>query len=438
MDRVETKSVPANTTPAWVVPCLTVLIVGIASLYYWHVLKEPFNQPDSDAYIQMAEGHIGEVSKPFTNRVLNPAVSGFISRTTGWSIHTSFFLTNLVLTTIWVAIGLQWTIRRTGSIALALAIVLTPMTLYYAREIYGSDCVHAGLTAIFFLLIAKGLFWFAIPLLFVLQLARDSTLLLTFVFVLVSAYRRKWGFAIAAVLFTALGVGVVGQIAKQGKSNIHEQGTLVYLVGKVPFNFFTNVCGLRMWTNTHAETLPQGYPNEPLVKIQLPDWMPTGKMRQVGIYEIDWLGPSRCASVMSTLFGVTTVIPLFVIVRRRWRLVRDDGLSFVALLSLVYGVCAFLIGPCLGAGYLRLTSHGWPLAWIAAPELLAHYFNLSPNNKRFTGQLIWLQVICAWPPFVLQELGMHFEYAFLIALAIAIPCYVLAWRLLRRNWAFEG
>src|SRR5689334_638306 len=99
MDQSNTS--PSTLKKTWAVPCLTVLIVGIASLYYWYVLAEPYNQPDTDAYIKMAEGHIEEVGKPFTNRVLNPAVSGFISRATGWSVHTSFFLTNLVFTTIW-------------------------------------------------------------------------------------------------------------------------------------------------------------------------------------------------------------------------------------------------------------------------------------------------------------------------------------------------
>jgi hypothetical protein len=437
MERLESDSTPANATPAWVVPCLTVLILGIASLYYWHVLPEMFNEPDSAAYIKLAEGRLSEVGKPFSNRLTCPTLARFISRSTGWSLDASFFALNFAFAAVWISLGLGWIFRRTRSFALATAIVLTPVTLLYAREIYNADCVHAALTIIFFLLLARRLWWAAIPVLFLLQITNEATMLLTLVFVLVCAYHRMWKLALAGILVTGLGIGVVGHYAKQGKGNIHDQGTLVYLVGKVPFNFLTNVCGLRMWTNTHAENDPAAYPNEPMFKVDVPKWIPTGRMRQVGIYALDYLAPLRSAGVMFTIFGVMPVVALFAIVRRRWRLVRDDGLSFIALLTLVYGVLAYLLGPSLGAGYFRLTSRGWPLAWIAVPELLAHYFNLNPNNKRFIGQLVWLQVICSWPLFVLQHAGVDYAVSCFIALVVAIPCYVITWRLLRRNWTFD-
>jgi hypothetical protein len=116
--------------------------------------------------------------------------------------------------------------------------------------------------------------------------------------------------------------------------------------------------------------------------------------------------------------------------------VRSDGLSFNSLLTLAYGVCAYLIGPSLGAGYLRLTSRGWPVAWLAAPSLLVHYFNVDADIKRLIGQLVWLQVICAWPPFLLQEAGVDNDISWMVGLAVAVPCWVTTWRLLRRNWMF--
>ena len=113
------------------------------------------------------------------------------------------------------------------SASLALAIVLCPMTLILFRDIYMPDCMHAGLAAVFFLLLARKGWWWAVPLLFFMQVARDSTVLLTFALVVVGAYHRMWKMAIAAVLFIVLGIGVVNHVASRGQSNIHEQGQLM-------------------------------------------------------------------------------------------------------------------------------------------------------------------------------------------------------------------
>src|SRR4029079_13205974 len=166
MERLESDSTPTNATPAWVVPCLTVLSLGLASLYYWHFLSEMFNEPDSAAYIKLAEGRLSEVGKPFSNRLTCPTGARLISRSTGWSLDASFFVLNFAFAAVWISLGLGWIFRRTRSYALATAIVLTPVTLLYAREIYNADCVHAALTIIFFLLLARRLWWAAIPVLF--------------------------------------------------------------------------------------------------------------------------------------------------------------------------------------------------------------------------------------------------------------------------------
>ncbi len=241
---------------AWMVPVLTLLIVGVAIANSWLLRSNPFDG-DSRHYIAMAEGRLAEVRQPYTSRLLDPAISGLISRTTGLSLEASFYVVNVACLAVLLSAGLILIMGRVRSLGFVLSIVLTPILLYRFREVYLPDCMHAALAAVFFLALSRGFTWFAVPLLFLMQVTREATVLLTFFLVALSAYQRKWKLAGTAVLFTVLGIGFVGHFAKQGLGNIHEANELVYLVGKVPFNFLTNVCGVRMWTNTHAKNDPQ-------------------------------------------------------------------------------------------------------------------------------------------------------------------------------------
>ena len=85
------------------------------------------------------------------------------------------------------------------------------------REIYMPDCMHAALVAVFFLLLARGAWLWAVPLLFFAQMTRESTVLLTFVLVLVAGYQRKWKLAVAAILVTLLAMVVVGRVTNQSQ-----------------------------------------------------------------------------------------------------------------------------------------------------------------------------------------------------------------------------
>jgi hypothetical protein len=414
---------------AWVVPCLTILVVAIALAYFWHMRSQPFDT-DSPYYIKIAEGRIAEVKKPFTARLLQPAIAGCISRATGLSLDTSFLITNTACLAALVAASLSLMLRYVRSIALALAIVLCPMTLGLFRDIYMPDCMHAALVAVFFWVLARREWWWAVPLLFFMQVTRDSTVLLTFVLVLVAAYDRKWLMACASVVVTALGIGVVSHFSSAGQSNIHESNTLVYLVGKVPFNFFTNVCGIRLWTITHAKNNPNLFPNEPIVKFDVPQWVPVGAMRQVGIYSLDATFPLMTFRILTTIFGVMPSIAILFIVWRRFRLAREDGISFVGRVALVYGIAAFFLGPSIGASVGRLVAYGWPMAWIAVPMLLGRYFG---PNQPFYGRLASLQAVACWPPLVLKAFGLGNVATDLIALAVAVICHVIAITLLRRE-----
>jgi hypothetical protein len=291
--------------------------------------------------------------------------------------------------------------------------------------------MHAGLAALFFLLVSRRKWWAALPLFFLMQVTRESTVLLTFVVVLVTALQRKWRIAAGAIAYTVLGIAVVSHYAGEGKGNIHDANTLVYLVGKVPFSVVTST-GLRAWSNTHAKNDPKAFPNEPLYKMELPRWVPSGSLREIGIYEYDPAITIAHIRMYLTSLGVVPSVVLVVVLMRRWRLVPGDELSEVGLIGFIYGAIAFLLSPALGTALGRYISYAWPLGWIAAPEFIARYFN---NSGQLQQRMAVLQAIACWAPVLfMNERGIGHWGLSLASVAVALPCHVITIKLLRRHW----
>src|SRR3954451_2719216 len=134
---------------AWWVPGLTLLMIAVGIAYAWLLRSEPLDG-DSQHYFDIASGHIAEVHKPFSMRLLHPVVAGLLSRTTGVEVETAFFLTNLVSLAVLTWVGLTLILGKIRSLGLAAAIVLGPTILFRFREIYMPDCLHAAIAAVFF------------------------------------------------------------------------------------------------------------------------------------------------------------------------------------------------------------------------------------------------------------------------------------------------
>jgi hypothetical protein len=410
-------------------PLLTMLFVAVGIAYAWLMRSVPFDG-DSQHYIDIANGHIADIHKPFTMRLLHPVIARLLSRTTGVEVETAFFLTNVVSLAVLTWVGLTLVLGQIRSLGLAAAIVLGPTILFRFRETYMPDCLHAAIAAVFFLLLVRKKWWYAMPLLFFMQVARESTVLLSFFVVLLAAFHRNWKMAGSAVLFTLLGIGVVGHYAGEGQGNVHGASSLVYFVGKIPLNVLPNVFGVRIWTNTHAKNDPATFPDAPLVKWDLPAWLPSGSMHQVGIYRFEPTTPLACLRVLLTFFGVMPSLIILVILWKRWRLLRDDELSQVAQLALVYGLASYFLSPALGTAFGRYVFYAWPMAWVAAPEMLARFFDA---NARLVRQLAWLQAIACWTPLILFTVPPGTALQNLISVAVAIPCHVITVKLLNRN-----
>src|SRR5882757_3950949 len=135
MDTPASRSSQSGAKPIWVVPLLTMLFVAVGIAYAWLMRSVPFDG-DSQHYIDIANGHIADIHKPFTMRLLHPVIAGLLSRTTGVEVETAFFLTNVVSLAVLTWVGLTLVLGQIRSLGLAAAIVFCPMVLSRFRETY--------------------------------------------------------------------------------------------------------------------------------------------------------------------------------------------------------------------------------------------------------------------------------------------------------------
>src|SRR5689334_6881535 len=168
MDTRTSQAGEFDSTRVWLLPCLTLLMVAAAVAYAWQMRSVPFDG-DSQHYIDIANGDIAKVTKPFTMRLLQPVVAGQLSRTTGIKVDTAFFLTNVISIAVLTIVGLVLVLNHIRSVGLAAAIVLCPMVLSRFRETYMPDLFHAAIAAVFFLLLIRTKWLYAMPLLFFMQ-----------------------------------------------------------------------------------------------------------------------------------------------------------------------------------------------------------------------------------------------------------------------------
>ena len=410
---------------------LGALSIAAACLHFASERGVPF-ATDSRLYQAMAEGRMATVPAPFTHRILLPWIARQLRSGLGLALEDAFRLVGMLGLVTLVA-SVVWLMQpHLNQVTIAAAILVTPAFLALHREIFLSDGLHAALIAACLLALHHQRWVTGLVLLFLLQLTRESTLLFSCFLIGVWAVQRKWKPAAGAGLATVAGMAVVGGLAGAGQSNIHQTNPIVYMLAKIPFNFLTNVCGVRMWTNTHAAYNQTAYADPPMVFWDLPTWFPTGSVHQIGIYKLDLSYPLWVTATWLTLFGVLPTLVLLVFRRRSRHLLRDRGLSFPVLVAALYGTTCFLIGPLLGAGVERLVTYGWPCFWIAVPALLHRYFSLDsgPCNR-----LAILHSVACWTPFVARRLGIDDRtLVAAVSLAIAVPCHAATLLLARRTF----
>jgi len=362
---------------SWLTAAAIGCAVTLAALLV--VLPElPYRSDDSGWYLKMASGQGQEVPAPFSGRLLHTNLAATIHQRFGLPIETAFLFIAVLATTCWV--GCATRILRDAGQPAAVAAILSASWLVAAtlRDATLPDALNTALIALA-LAVAIRNRWYALPILVLAILGRETTAVLAIVMAVLAWRARDRRFAIAAMAAALAGLFVVRVLATA--ANTHALGAGVYLLLKFPFNLARNALGLEFWTNT----LPYC---EPVWVRDLPAYLHMGSVERIGFCGFNGVRPLTLLASWIGLFGI---VPGWLWGRRRQVAVRWAGTPAALQAALVYGVGMSLLAPAAGTALPRLIGYGWPAFWLAGPLLAGAL----PTGRGPRRQLALLQLSTA-------------------------------------------
>lgn len=377
---------------------------------------------DSHWYIELAEGRPYNVMKPFSSRIFYPAIVRLIKTFGNFTIDQSFLIAGSLSLIILVIVVMLVIKLTTPYPQAAVFILFTPFLLSLFKYLYVPDLFHAALTGLFFVLILRHKMWPALLVLFFLCLTRPSTFLLSLVTSII-LYKSQRNIALITIAITLVAIAITSFYARLGQPNLHNINGLLYMLLKIPSNFSRNILGAELWTDTIASFwLSRGNLNysNPLLKMALPDWLPLGSIRAIGIQSFTPMRSLNTIKLLLTHFGV---IPTFIIydLAKNYKWTFNNSPLWLRI-ALVYGLLSFFMGTSVGATVERLIGYGWPAFWIGAPALMVRYYHA---DKKACVQLLFCNFFLCWVPWMINQ-------SILFTLFIAFGLHYFTFKTIRK------
>jgi hypothetical protein len=369
-------------------------------------------------YYALAQKGPQQIEKPYAGRFLHPLLARWIADITNLDLHKSFYILGL-LSLLTLTIAVTWILKRLTRLPLLiLPLLLSPASSQFISSFYHHDLFYAALLALLFLTLWQEKSWIpSFVILLALFLTRESTLLLSLCIIAVAWVKSKRKIIIPVVAASLLGLALTSYVTRSSPANVHQMDNLVYLALKIPFNFFQNVFGIKIWLNTFVKVEP------PLFTVELPKWLHLGSISAVGL--CPWLPifPLTTLFLFLTSFGIGPLLMRDSLSKFRRRIFAEMPPWF--LLFMTYGILSYLITPLLGSSLSRYIGYGWPAFWLAVPALAAKYYVL-PKNAMF--RLILLHILASWIPFAIYSMNTG---SVPVVLSSAACAAVIQWLALR-------
>ena len=378
--------------PAFVV--LLAIAVGAAN-------PKLFSDSDMGHYLRLAAG--ASVPQPFAARQLASLVVRGLTHL-GLSIHQGFWLLGIVSLVFFVGSSayfldktrspawLRWSMLGLYFWPLAFCGMVLP------------DLCYSALLCGFLLLVWEGRYGWAAAMLFPLMMARESTVLVLLCWLIVgwrTVYlSRKLG-AVAAVVCGGL---VVRWLSAGSGGNREGLAPLLYLIGKIPWNFAKNFLGLEPWANLNTAC-------------GVPTWhhaLHLGPLSDIGYCGFAPEYPIRLVAYALATFGL---LPLLL-----WWLRKASAPGLLERFCLLYGITSYLTAGLLGYSVQRLYGYGWPAALVALP-LLEHTGDF--RDRRWAVSFVSLSLLANWMEFRLDKLPLLLAELVLWSLGVLV---------LRQGW----
>ena len=410
---------------------------------------------DSASYRRMAEGRMSEVVRPYANRVLHPlAVSGIknVLQSVSADPETLAFCLVTVAALAVALVALAELTPELSVFAFA-ALVACPTLCLYCVNIYIQDLFALALTALLFWAVSARRFAASLLLLFLLQMTRESTVVIAVALVIAAAFGRRWVWALGACLAWAAGNLAVATISRDALPNIHAMSGGVYLLTKVVANGAENLLGVTVWSDTYARQLPHFYPTPPAWQMAVPAWLPLGGVRSVGIFSVDAWKPLELVVLLGSAFGL---LPVTLLKRnlgslcqqqrgaaragclagylRKWRaglvgLVKSWRSQTLGVqVAVLAGGVFLLLSPFAGRTVERQIGYAWPLFWLTLP-LVMRAAGGGLLADWLARPVFWLvHLACMWCPVLLVKTSLPRGAVCLLGVSAVVACQCWAWR----------
>lgn len=376
-----------------------------------------FTLPDTEWYLKIAQGNSGAVLQPFVVRQLGPLVCRALASVLHVSIESAFLMEGTV--SLLVLLGIVgFLLLRAGVNPIMLAAVAG---LTFWSELFNGlalpDLWYAALLGIFLLFLYQKRFLAAALMLFPLFLSRESTILVLFCLILVGWRRMRVAVTGVAVLASYAGMQIVKLLTAGGLSNREHLNPMLYMAGKVPWNFAKNVLGFPLWNNLNAGNCA------------VPQWQTS--LHIGGVHTIGFCAYNPEISLWTlrlalSCFGLFPLLLIYLCLKRSRSIWTEDVLLRFCL---VYGAISFFLAPELGSSVPRLFAYAWPLFVVAVPILATKYLMIP---RRIVAPLLVLHLAIAWSATVNHSNTMNLVPEILMLLAV-VGAYATAWMLVRQS-----
>jgi hypothetical protein len=412
--------------------CLIAVIILILLVTFF---AYPYDyNVDSYFYLEMAKGHFNNVVKPFSNRILHPFISGFLTEVIGIKPSISFITIQIISLIVFLTSMFMIQKNRVQNPILVILVIFCPFLITMFQQYYISDLFYTALLLLFFYSLIHHKIWLSFILVFLLQITRESTLLLILIISVVSIYHKNRKLLTGSIVCGIIGMVVVSVISGTGSDNIHHTSNFMYSFAKIIYNSLKNLFGIVLWTNTLAANNPGLFTHIPAVLVGVPDWFPLGSIRSIGIYELNLQFPLTTLLNMLTVFGALPLM-FFSVVFRYPKYLSKKSPVYIQV-AVWYGLLSYLTGPLVGSSVDRLIGYGWPVFWIVTPMMIKTFFN---PNLRFYIRLFAFHFLLYWLPFLLLKFCFNLSVSSLSAmLIVSVLLQFFVYREIRKNMIFKG
>ncbi len=315
-----------------------------------------FKQPDASWYMNIANGETSKTIQPFVWRQLAPLISRAIAFLFHINLTTAFFWLGIVYLVALLTIVAILLVPRAPRVFLLVSIAGLALWATLFLSLMLPDLLNATLLACLLLLLDRRHYLAASLMLFPMFISRESTVLVL-VCLLAAGWkvfkRRDMGVAVIASLAGRL---TVGALTANSLSNREQVSPLIYLIGKIPWNFALNI-GFPLWSSKQSEfcAVPHG-----VISVHL------GGITSIGFCPFQ---PYLPLTTLRYALGIFGLLPLLFIFLWRKGLPAIKTESPLMRFCLFYGVASFLLAPFIGHSLERLFGYAWPLFVIYVPSV---------------------------------------------------------------------